>query len=74
MQDLLSEAWRAERATAVLVTHDVSEAVRLADRVLLLEQGAVTLDLANPAPHPRPARSAEATALEEQIFRRLIIA
>ncbi len=74
MQDLLAEAWRAERATAVLVTHDVSEAVRLADRVLLLENGTVTLDLPNPAPHPRPTRSPEAAALEERILERLMVA
>lgn len=74
MQDFLAEAWRAERATAVLVTHDVSEAVRLADRVLLLENGTVTLDLPNPAPHPRPPRSPEAAALEERILERLMVA
>ncbi|HEY0340072.1 MAG TPA: ATP-binding cassette domain-containing protein, partial [Steroidobacteraceae bacterium] len=53
MQNLLADAWQEQRLTAVLVTHDVPEAVRLADRILLLENGAVTMDLLNPAPHPR---------------------
>ena len=73
MQDLVSEAWRAERATAVLVTHDVGEAVRLADRVLLLENGAVTLDLPHAAPHPRPQRSPAAADLEACILQRLMV-
>ena len=68
MQDLVSTAWRERRMTVVLVTHDVAEAVRLADRILLLENGVVTLDVANPAPHPRPARSADAAVLEEHVL------
>lgn len=72
MQDLVSVAWRERGMTMVLVTHDVAEAVRLADRVLLLENGRVTLDVMNPASHPRPPRSAEALDLEERILLRLM--
>ncbi len=73
MQNLLADAWQEQRLTAVLVTHDVPEAVRLADRILLLENGAVTMDLLNPAPHPRRSRSVESTELEELILRRLMV-
>ncbi len=72
MQNLLADVWQEQRPTAVLVTHDVPEAVRLADRILLLENGAVTMDLLNPAPRPRRSRSAESTELEEHILRRLM--
>ena len=72
MQDLLAEAWAQRGMTAVLVTHDVAEAVRLADRILLIEDGRVTLDLANPAPRPRPAHAAVAAELEAHILGHLM--
>ncbi|MBB3590972.1 sulfonate transport system ATP-binding protein [Rhizobium sp. BK529] len=53
MQQLLNRVWRELGCTTVLVTHDVSEAVHLADRVIVLEEGRVALDLAIPYPHPR---------------------
>ena len=53
MQALLEEVWRAQGFTAVLVTHDVAEAVALADRILVLEEGRIALDLAVDAPRPR---------------------
>ena len=59
MQRLIESVWRELRFTAVLVTHDVAEAVALADRVLLVESGRVALDervaLARPRAHGSPA-------------------
>ena len=59
MQRLIEKVWRELRFTAVLVTHDVAEAVALSDRVLLVEDGRVTLDepvaLARPRAHGSPA-------------------
>ena len=59
MQRLIESVWREFRFTAVLVTHDVAEAVALADRVLLVEDGRITLDepvaLARPRAHGSPA-------------------
>src|SRR5580658_6649530 len=39
MQRLIESLWQQSRPTAILVTHDVDEAVALADRVILLAQG-----------------------------------
>ena len=44
MHRLLADLWRDRGFTAVLVTHDVAEAVALADRVLVLRDGAIALD------------------------------
>lgn len=40
MQLLLERIWRKQKFTAVLVTHDVSEAVALADRIVVIDEGA----------------------------------
>ncbi|AHG45715.1 aliphatic sulfonate ABC transporter ATP-binding protein [Rhizobium leguminosarum bv. trifolii CB782] len=53
MQELINRVWRELGFTAVLVTHDVSEAVHLADRVIVLDEGRIALDLSIPYPHPR---------------------
>jgi len=55
MQRLIESLWQRHRFTALLVTHDVAEAVALADRVLLIESHQVALDervnLARPRSH-----------------------
>lgn len=53
MQRLVEQVWRAQGFTALLVTHDVSEAVMLADRVLVVDAGRIALDLAVDLPRPR---------------------
>jgi sulfonate transport system ATP-binding protein len=69
MQRLLEASWQREGFTAVLVTHDVAEAITLADHVLLIEDGAVASNIAIDLPRPRHRGSAEFAALEERILR-----
>ena len=71
MQQLLERIWREKGFTAVLVTHDVAEAVILADRVVVLEEGRIALDLNIDLPRPRHHGSAEVAALEQEILDRL---
>jgi sulfonate transport system ATP-binding protein len=54
MQSLVAELWLAHRPAVLLVTHDVEEALLLADRVLVLAHGHLIEDL--PVPLPRPRR------------------
>jgi NitT/TauT family transport system ATP-binding protein len=78
LQDQLLEIWRgaAPRKTVVFVTHDIDEAVHLADRVVMLgaTPGRVIHEQAIPFPRPRVrrdlARLPEAFALREQLAAR----
>jgi sulfonate transport system ATP-binding protein len=53
MQQLVARLWRAWGFTAVLVTHEIQEAVALADRVIVLEEGAIVADHLVAIPRPR---------------------
>ncbi|NGO63903.1 ATP-binding cassette domain-containing protein [Rhizobium daejeonense] len=68
MQQLIGRVWKELGFTAVLVTHDVSEAVNLADRVIVLDQGRIALDLDIPAQHPRNHGDPELAAIERQLL------
>ncbi|MFF1321944.1 MULTISPECIES: ABC transporter ATP-binding protein [unclassified Streptomyces] len=56
MHNLLRELWERHRPSVLLVTHDVDEAIVLADRVLVLDRGRIGLDLTIDRPHPRTYR------------------
>lgn len=71
MQQLLERIWQQQKFTAVLVTHDVAEAVALADRVVVIDEGRVALDLPIPLARPRHHGSPETARLEGQILDRL---
>jgi sulfonate transport system ATP-binding protein len=53
MQDLIEKLWLEQGFTGILVTHDVSEAVRLANRVVLMDDQKITLDMKITLPRPR---------------------
>ncbi|MCG5212770.1 ABC transporter ATP-binding protein [Streptosporangium sp. KLBMP 9127] len=53
MQELVAELCERHRPAVVLVTHDVEEAVRLADRVVVLREGGFAVDRPIDLPHPR---------------------
>jgi sulfonate transport system ATP-binding protein len=72
MQRLLERVWRDQGFTAILVTHDVSEAVALADRVLVIEDGHVAHDFTIDIARPRRRGSAELAALEGSILKNLL--
>lgn len=68
MQRLVEKVWNEQRFTAILVTHDVSEAIALADRILVIDQGAIAADLQVNSPRPRHRGDAELAALEGRII------
>src|ERR1700726_258545 len=72
MQHLLERVWRDQGFTAILVTHDVSEAVALADRVLVIEDGRIAHDIAVNIRRPRQRGSAELARLEGSTLGELV--
>ncbi|QOZ28601.1 ATP-binding cassette domain-containing protein [Bradyrhizobium sp. CCBAU 51753] len=72
MQQLLERVWRDQGFSAILVTHDVAEAVALADRVLVIEDGRIAQDVTVDLPRPRRRGSAELAALEGEILKHLL--
>ncbi|AMO96395.1 aliphatic sulfonates import ATP-binding protein SsuB [Collimonas fungivorans] len=72
MQQLIEALWKERGFTAVLVTHDVQEAIALADRVLLIEDGEITLDERISLPRPRARGNLAFAQLEERILARVL--
>jgi len=72
MQDLIARVWQDKAFTAIVVTHDVSEAVALADRILVLEDGVVAMDVAVDLPRPRRHGDPLAAEIEGRILDRLL--
>ena len=72
MQHLIESLWLARGFTAVLVTHEVQAALALADRVVLIEEGRITLDLKVDLPRPRARGNAAFAALEQQLLESIL--
>lgn len=72
MQELIESVWWKRGFTAVLVTHDVAEAITLADRVVLIEGGRVVLNEFIDLPRPRARGSARFATLEDRILQRVL--
>jgi sulfonate transport system ATP-binding protein len=72
MHALIENLWLRHGFTALLVTHDVQEAVALADRVVLIEDGAIALDERVDLPRPRHRGDPRFAALEEHILNRVL--
>ena len=68
MHALLRQLWGRHRPTVLLVTHDVDEAVILADRVLVLDGGRIGVDLDIELPHPRSYRDRHLADYRDQLL------
>ncbi|MBD1867324.1 ATP-binding cassette domain-containing protein [Cyanobacteria bacterium FACHB-471] len=72
MQRLIESIWQEKQFSVFLITHDVDEAVMLADRVLLIEHGQISLDMPVPLPRPRQRKSRAFVTLAEDILERVM--
>jgi sulfonate transport system ATP-binding protein len=73
-QRLVEELWSARGFTALLVTHDVTEAVLLADRVLLIEDGRIAESFEVAVPRPRRRDDPELARISGKILDRIFAA
>ena len=72
MQALIHDLWWGSGRTAILVTHDIEEAVLLADRVLFLDEGRVQEEVTVGLPRPRDRTTGEFQALVRRILNRVL--
>ncbi len=66
----LVRIWQEERKTILFVTHDIEEAVQLADRVLVMTRRPATIcaDVGIDLPHPRDLHSERYIHARDRIF------
>ncbi len=70
LQDHLLALWADTRPTLILVTHDVDEAIALADRVMVMRPspGRIFEEIVTGLPRPRDRRSEEFDAVRRQVL------
>ena len=71
MHQLILSLWRVHQPAVLLVTHDVDEAVLLADRVLVLEHGRIAADLQIDQLRPRSAENHHFQQVRSQLLQLL---
>ncbi|MBX6328664.1 MAG: ABC transporter ATP-binding protein [Pseudolabrys sp.] len=73
MQRLLADVWQKTRKTVIYVTHNVAEAVYLADRVIVMtpHPGTVKTEIRIPLSRPRDPLSAEFIEWQKTLLREL---
>jgi len=72
MHQLIESLWEKNGFTALLVTHDVTEAIALADRIILIEDGAIALNLKVDLPRPRERASQKFVEIEKRLLDQLL--
>jgi sulfonate transport system ATP-binding protein len=71
MHRLVLQLWERHRPAVLLVTHDVDEALALADRVLVLGDGRISYSATVDVPRPRDRNHSTLTALRLRLLREL---
>jgi sulfonate transport system ATP-binding protein len=73
LQEALLSLWAAQKPTLIIVTHDVEEAIVLADRIAVMRPspGRIFADIKVDLPRPRERLSDDFIALERRILRAL---
>lgn len=72
MQELIEKIWKKVQITSIFVTHDVEEAVALADRIILIEDGSIVLNKSINLPRPRQRTNHAFTNHVEEILHKIM--
>ena len=72
MQGLLERLWVEQGFTALLITHDVDEAIVLADRVVVLRDGIIDCEVEVALPRPRPRTGPAFDQIKELVLGRIL--
>ncbi|WP_028936939.1 ABC transporter ATP-binding protein [Pseudonocardia spinosispora] len=70
-RELVEQLWQRHGCAVLLVTHDVDEALVLADRVLVMEAGRIGYDAEVPLDRPRNVSDPRFAALRTELLARL---
>ncbi|MDZ4876619.1 MAG: Aliphatic sulfonates import ATP-binding protein SsuB [Chroococcidiopsis cubana SAG 39.79] len=70
--ELIERIWQKRKFSAFLITHDVDEAIMLGDRIVLIEDGRVTMDKRVTLPRPRKRKDQEFLTLAEEVLERVM--
>lgn len=73
-QQLVAELWQRHRCAILLVTHDVDEALLLADRVLVMDEGVIAHEVSVNLPRPRHADTPGFAVLRSRLLQWLGVA
>ena len=68
MQALIERVWQEKQISILLITHDVEEAIALADRVMVMKHGRFTLETSVPLSRPRNRSSIEFVQLRDKVL------
>lgn len=70
MQEEVMQIWEQEKITMILVTHDITEAIYMADHVVILSgrPGSINEIISIDLPRPRQRNSFEFVQLQEKIY------
>ncbi|GEE01900.1 aliphatic sulfonates import ATP-binding protein SsuB 2 [Gordonia spumicola] len=67
-QKLVETLWQRHRPTTLLVTHDVEEAVLLADRALVIRDGSIAEQITIDLPRPRDVTAPDFVAIRRRLL------
>jgi NitT/TauT family transport system ATP-binding protein len=70
LEEVLLELWNAEHRTVIFITHDLSEAIALSDRVIVMKArpGAIIADIPIDLPRPRSVRKLQSTPRFHELY------